>query len=64
MTVVELFTVQLIQDEAPVMQWIHKDKVEAIMAEAEQNITDLLPAGWRARIRRWNQPDNEGNNDE
>ncbi len=65
MTVVEVFTLQLIQDEAPEMQWVHKDRVDEIMAEAEENIADLLPPEWSVRIRRWNDPDpDEGNDDE
>ena len=60
-TVVDLYTVQILYDGSPLHY--SRDFTE-IMAETEENLTDLLPPGYRARIRRWNQPDNEGNDDE
>ncbi len=64
MTVVDLYTIQIIHDGSGV-EWILPGRtVEGFIAESEENLTDLLPAGYRARIRRWNQPDNEGNDDE
>ena len=66
MTVVDLYTIQIVIDpDAPLLvnprtfgQWA------SIIAEAEENLTDLLPAGYRARIRRWDHPGNEGDEDE
>jgi hypothetical protein len=70
MTVVDLYTIQIISCE-PVPKFalnlddlIHAHRLPDLIGEAEENLTDLLPAGYRARIRRWNQPDNEGNDDE
>ena len=54
MTVVDLYTIQIIHDGGiPV---VVKDDY---ISEAEENLTDLLPAGYRARIRRWDQPTQE-----
>jgi len=59
MTVVDLYTIQIIHDGGiPV---VVKDDY---ISEAEENLTDLLPAGYRARIRRWDHPEPEGENDE
>lgn len=59
MTVVDLYTIQIIDDRSVV--WpptlADSDRIGAIMAEAEENLTDLLPAGYRARIRRWDHAD-------
>ncbi len=67
MTVVDLYTIQIIiEPDAPLIistrtfvQWA------SIVAETEENLTDLLPPGYRARIRRWDHADpDEGNDDE
>ncbi len=62
MTVVDLYTVQIINDVYP-GSYVDERKVPALMAEAEENLTDLLPDGYRARIRRWDHPE-ERNDDE
>lgn len=54
MTVVDLYTIQIIYDGSS----IHYPRdFSAEMAETEENLTDLLPAGYSARIRRWDHPD-------
>lgn len=65
MTVVDLYTIQILCDD------IYNDNIpdsgqrRKLMAEMEENLTDLLPPGYRARIRRWDHPDpDEGNDDE
>ena len=63
MTVVDLYTIQIVRDEI-IWKRGYEDMVDALMAEAEENLTDLLPAGYRARIRRWDHPEPEGENDE
>ncbi len=60
MTVVDLWTVQIVRDDDALVPDVG---LAAPMAEMEENLTDLMPEGYRARIRRWNQPD-EGNDDE
>ncbi len=63
MTVVDLWTVQIIHDDGPITHGLFLEPTTDIMAEMEENLTDLLPPGYRARIRRWDQLD-EGNDDE
>ncbi len=63
MTVVDLYTVQVI-NIAGGEPLSFTPLLDAIMQEAEQNISDLLPFGYVAQVRRWNQPDDEGNDDE
>lgn len=57
-TVVDLYTIQII-DERP-KDWVpyitQTDRVASVMAEMEENLTDLLPDGYRARIRAWDHP--------
>lgn len=60
MTVVDLYTIQIIDDLGSVY---YSASTAALLAETEENLTDLLPAGYRARIRRWDNPD-EGADDE
>ena len=63
MTVVDLWTIQIVL-EAPIAIG-PEAYLDTLMAETEENLTDLLPAGYRARIRRWDHPDpDEGENDE
>lgn len=65
MTVVDLYTIQIIDSNWPGAPLVDPDRLAALMAETEENLTDLLPAGYRARIRRWDHPDpDEGENDE
>jgi hypothetical protein len=55
-TVVETYTVQVVRDydkySIPMTEWT-SPSIARLMAETEENLTDLLPAGYRARIRRW-----------
>jgi hypothetical protein len=57
MTVVDLWTVQIVRDGAPSGHLPYADSLAPLMAETEENLTDLLPPGYRARIRRWDHPD-------
>jgi hypothetical protein len=58
MTIVDLYTVQIIRDEDIYME---RDPavIDALMPEMEENLTDLLPPGYRARIRRWDDNSDE-----
>ncbi len=56
MTVVDLWTIQIVRDD-PARPFPTNDQTAFALAEAEENLTDLLPAGYRARIRRWDNPD-------
>lgn len=62
MTVVDLYTIQLIQEEDKPKLWLPQELADHIMAETEENLTDLLPPGYRARIRRWNHADPDETN--
>lgn len=53
MTVVDLYTIQIVRDGPA----DYEGFFPALMDETEENLTDLLPPGYRARIRRWNDPD-------
>lgn len=69
MTVVDLYTIQIIDDRGNVLPPppypLAQVVLQEMISEAEENLTDLLPAGYRARIRRWDHPDpDEGNDDE
>ncbi len=61
MTVVDLYTIQLIDDRGKIMPPppypLARVVLDEMLAEVEENLTDLLPAGYRARIRRWDHPD-------
>jgi len=57
----DVFTIQIIYDGSPIH---YRHDFTALMAEAEENLSDLLPAGYRARIRRWDHPGTEDENDE
>ena len=64
MTVVDLYTIQILHDDLgdAAMPW---QVTAALLMDAEENLTDLLPPGYRARIRRWDHADpDEGENDE
>ena len=65
MTVVDLYTIQIIDDGGGNGQPIHDDEgvMAEIMAEIEENITDLLPSGYRARARKWDTPTQEDNDE-
>jgi hypothetical protein len=66
MTVVDLYTIQIIRTDG-IGSFAAIDAevtVRRTIPEIEENMNDLLPTGFVARIRRWNQPDNEGNDDE
>jgi hypothetical protein len=67
MSVVDLYTVQIIDEGSVVFPptLANSDRIAALMEEMEENLTDLLPAGYSARIRRWDHPDpDEGADDE
>ncbi len=62
MTVVDLYTIQIIREDD---NWplLADGLTDRLAAETEENLTDLLPPGYRARIRRWDHPE-EGADDE
>lgn len=60
MTVVDLYTVQIIHDGESNFYLM---PFEAHLAEMEENLTDLLPPGYSARIRRWDHPEEAGDAD-
>lgn len=62
--IADLWTIQIIDNNSPGAPLVDPDLLAARMAETEENLTDLLPAGYRARIRRWDHPGNEGDTDE
>ena len=62
MTVVDLYTIQVI-NIAGGEPLSFTPLLDAIMQEAEQNISDLLPFGYVAKVRRWNDPDPDERND-
>jgi hypothetical protein len=68
MTVVDLYTIQIIGGSGydPVWSELDQDRIRAIIAETEENLSDLLPFNYRARIRPWDELDDpdEGENDE
>ena len=57
--VIDTYTVQIGRESGADPLWLGDMKIAALMAETEENLTDLLPAGYRARIRRWNEPTQE-----
>ena len=57
MTVVNLYTIQIIDNNWVGAPLVDPERLAALMAETEENLTDLLPPGYRARIRRWDHPD-------
>lgn len=54
----DVWSIQLV-DETDTDVILDADYVRRLMAEAEENMTDLLPEGYRAEIRRWNDPTQE-----
>ena len=62
MTVVDLYTIQIIKGD--VKQSVDPNDVASMMAEAEENMNDLLPKGWSVRVRKWDHPGTEDENDE
>ncbi len=56
MTVVDLYTIQIIQHETPEHAY-DSYNMSVLIAETEENVTDLLPPGFKARIRRWDHDD-------
>lgn len=58
MTVVDLYTLQIVRDPDPPSVYCAATTRE-LVEETEENLTDLLPAGYRARIRRWDHPSAE-----
>lgn len=61
--VIDLYTVQIVRDDNGRPFGVSAYNVSKMMAEAEENLTDLLPAGYRARIRRWDHPDPDDEGD-
>ena len=51
MTVVDLYTIQILRDPLYAAGYGNLDRM---LAEMQENLTNLLPEGYRARIRRWN----------
>lgn len=67
MNVVDLYTIQILERSKVALPptRAHSDRIAALMAETEENLTDLLPAGYSARIRKWDDPNpDEGADDE
>lgn len=57
MTVVDLYTIQIIIDDGAPFTTIPFYNLAELMAETEENLTDLLPDGIRASIKVWHHPD-------
>ena len=64
MTVVDLYTIQIIDNNWVGAPLVDPERLAALMAETEENLTDLLPAGYRARIRRWDDNSDEATQEE
>ena len=68
MTVVDLYTIQLIDDRGKIMPPppypLAQVVLDEMISEVEENLTDLLPPGYRARIRRWDDPSPDERNDD
>ncbi len=65
MRVLDVFTIQVLVPEDGDYHAIDVVQMEMMIAEIEENLTDLLPDRCEARIRRWDHPDpDEGNDDE
>lgn len=60
---VDTYTIQIMFGDGP-YQELDPLRVALIMAETEENLTDLLPPGYYARIRKWNDPGPEENEDD
>lgn len=59
---VDTFTLEILFGDGP-YQELDPLRLEQMMAETEENLTDLLPPGYRVRIRRWDTPgDEDGSN--
>ena len=54
MIVVDLYTIQIVRDDSATTE--PPRSFEAYMVEVEENLTDLLPKGYSARIREWDNP--------
>ena len=63
MTVVDLYSIQIIGDSDAGELLIVPSRLFEWIKETEENLTDLLPPGYRARIQRWDNPD-EGTDNE
>ncbi len=63
MTVVDLYTIQIIRVR-PSHFDLDAELMSELMAETEENVTDLLPPGFKANIRKWDHPGTEDENDE
>lgn len=57
--VIDLYTVQIVCDDLDNDTDYTSLMLHALMDEMAENVTDLLPAGYRARIRRWDHPDQD-----
>ncbi len=61
MTVVDLYTIQIVRDNTiypgGISVGMNLDDAANLMPEIEENLTLLLPEGFRARIRRWDHAD-------
>ncbi len=60
MRVWQLYTLQILVPEDGQYYAIDTEQEKSILLEAEENITDLLPARCEARIRRWDDATDEG----
>lgn len=63
LTTIELYTLQIVSDETA-LEKLDRASVREAVAEAEENLTLLLPLGYRAVIRPWDHPDQEEGEDE
>ena len=61
MTVVDLYTIQIISDEELLTthDYPFLATLKKTMEETEENLTDLFPGRYRARIRRWDDNSDE-----
>ncbi len=63
MTVVDLYTIQIVRVR-PSNFDLDAELMAELMAETEENVTDLLPPGFKANVKKWDHPDpDEGNDD-
>lgn len=57
---VDTYTIQIVFGDGPYNE-LDPQRTAAIMAETEENLTLLLPPGYRAIIKRWNDPEENDN---
>jgi hypothetical protein len=56
--IVDTYTLQIVFGDGPYNE-LDPLALERMIAETEENLTDLLPEGYRAVIQRWDNPGGE-----